>query len=84
MTRNPPPCPIPGRKFAEFASWHGVLHAVEHKVSLFYWAPLDPAPRPVFVLKAFKNRKLRISGGEVTFTADAAHLDRFYWLEVTP
>lgn len=77
-------CPIPGFRFAPFASWHGVLHAAESRVSLFYHAPLDGCPRPVFVTKQFKNRKLRVTGGECTFTADRGHLDRFYWLEKEP
>lgn len=76
-----PACPVSGYRFQSFASWHGVLHAAENKVSLFYWAPLDTAPRPVFVVKAFRNGKLRITGGELIFTTDPGHLDRFYWLE---
>lgn len=79
------PCPISGFRFAPFGSWHGVRHAVDGKVRLFYQAPLDTAPRPVIVLKVFKNGKLRVSGGETTFTTDAGHADRFFWLErVTP
>lgn len=74
-------CPIPGYKFSPFASWYGVRHAAKNRVSLFYKAPLDPAPRPVFVVKAFKNGKIRLTSGEVTFTADAGHTDRFLWLE---
>ncbi len=76
-------CPIPGYRFAPFASWHGVKHASENRVTLFYKAPLDTAPRPVIVRKVFKNGKLRIDAGEVSFTADAGHLERFYWLERT-
>jgi len=75
-----PSCPIPGYKFAEFASWHGVQHAIENKVTLYYKAPLD-APRPIIVSKVFKNGKLRINAGEVCFTADRSHLYRFFWLE---
>ena len=74
-------CPIPGFKFAAFGSWYGVQVAIGEKVSLFYQAPLDTAPRPVFVTKQFRNGKLRVTSGEVTFTADPSHLDRFYWLE---
>jgi hypothetical protein len=76
-------CPIPGYKFAPFGCWYGLQVAVDEKVSLFYSAPLDGVPRPVFVTKSFKNGKLRVTSGEVTFTADPAHLDRFYWLEKT-
>ena len=78
---KPTPCPIPGFRFAPFASWQSVRYAADHKVSLFYHAPLDHAPRPVFVTKIFKNGKLRINAGEVIFTADSGHLDRFFWLE---
>lgn len=77
----PPKCPIPGYKFSPFGSWLNVRHAAESRVSLFYWAPLDTAPRPIIVLRVFKNGKVRLSGGEVTFTADDGHLDRFYRLE---
>jgi hypothetical protein len=75
------PCPIPGYRFATFGSWYGFECAIDEKISLFYKAPLDTVPRPVFVTKRFKNRKVRITSGEVTFTADSAHLERFYWLE---
>ena len=75
------PCPIPGFKFSTFAGWSNVGLAHTEKVSLFYKAPLDTVPHPVFVLKHFKNGKLRVTAGEATFTADHTHLDRFYWLE---
>lgn len=74
-------CPIPGYKFSTFGCWYGVQCALNDKVSLFYKAPLDACPRPVFVTKQFKNGKMRVTSGEVTFTADPTHLDRFYWLE---
>ena len=74
-------CPIPGFRFAPFASWIAVKHAAETNVSLYYLAPLDGGPRPVFARRVFKNGKVRLTGGEVTFTADAGHLDRFYRLE---
>ncbi|HEX6826551.1 MAG TPA: hypothetical protein VF077_09585 [Nitrospiraceae bacterium] len=76
-----PPCPIPGYRFAEFASWYGVLHAIEYKVGLYYHAPLDATPRRVIIKKTFKNGKVRICAGEVTFTADSSHIARFFWLE---
>lgn len=75
------PCPIPGYEFATFGGWSNVALAYSEKVSLYYKAPLDTAPRPVFVLKHFRNGKLRVTVGETTFTADASHLDRFYWIQ---
>jgi len=77
-------CPIPGFRFAPFACWLHVKHAAETNVSLFYHAPLDGCPRPVFAKLVFKNGKIRLSGGEVTFTADSGHLDRFFRLERVP
>ncbi len=74
-------CPIPGYRFAPFAAWLHVRHAAETNVSLFYHAPLDTTPRRVIARRVFKNGKLRLSAGEVIFTADAGHLDRFYRLE---
>lgn len=84
MDRMVPKCPISGFRFASFGSWAKVKHAGETNVSLYYWAPLDGGPRPVFVTRVFKNGKLRVTGGEVTFTADDKHLDRFYRLERVP
>jgi len=34
--------------------------------------------------RVFKNGKIRINAGEVCFTADPGHLDRFFWLEKIP
>ncbi len=76
-----PKCPIPGFRFAPFAAWLHVRHAAETNATLYYHAPLDGGPRPVFVRRVFKNGKLRLTGGEVTFTAGAGHLGRFYRLE---
>lgn len=82
MTRREPPrCPISGYRFAPFETWLKVRHEAETNASLFYWAPLDTAPRPVFARKVFANGKIRIDGGEVSFTADSGHLDRFYRIE---
>ena len=74
-------CPIPGYKFSTFGCWYGLQTAIDEKVSLYYHAPLDTAPRPVFVTKRFRNGKIRVTSGEVAFTADPSHLDRFYWIE---
>lgn len=78
---NQPACPIPGYKFSGFPSWLKVKHAAETNVRLFYRAPLDGAPRPIIVSRVFKNGKIRVNAGEVCFTADSEHLDRFFWLE---
>ena len=67
--------------FLTFGCWYGVQCAIDEKVSLYYQAPLDSAPRPVFILKQFKNGKIRLTSGEVTFTAGATHLDRFRWID---
>jgi hypothetical protein len=76
-----PRCPIPGYKFSPFGCWYGIQAALDDKVRLYYKAPLDTAPRPVFVTKRFKNGNLRLTSGEVTFTADPSHLERFCWIE---
>jgi len=65
--------------FSKFATWQEVLNAASDGKALYYHAPLDVGPRPVFVKRVFKNGKLRVSGGEISFTADADHLDRFYY-----
>jgi hypothetical protein len=64
--------------FVPFASWFDVLLHADSGLALYYQAPLDTAPRPVLVRKAFKNGKLRLDAGEVVFTADMAHRERFY------
>jgi hypothetical protein len=68
-------------RFLTFGSWYGLQMAIAEKVSLYYHAPLDIAPRPIFVTKLFKNGKVRVTSGEVTFTADSSHLDRFRYIE---
>lgn len=64
--------------FVPFASWFDVLLHADAGLTLYYHAPLDTAPRPVLVRKAFKNGKLRLDAGEVVFTADMTHRPRFY------
>ena len=71
------PCPIPGYRFASFDSWQAVRGFADRGTSLYYCAPLDVAPRPVFVTRLFKNGKMRVNGGEVSFTTDEGHLSRF-------
>ncbi len=78
---KPPVCPISGYRFAPFATWLKVRHAGETNVTLYYQAPLDTAPRPVFVTRVFKNGNLRVTSGEVTFTANPQHLERFFSIE---
>jgi hypothetical protein len=64
--------------FIPFATWADLLSfATSSRNALFYHAPLDTAPRPVFARKLFKNGKIRIDAGEVSFTADPDHLTRF-------
>lgn len=60
-----------------FQTWAAVVAAATRGDRLWYHAPLDLRPRMITVIKIFKNGKLRINGGECTFTADAGHLDRF-------
>lgn len=61
--------------YVPFGAWAGVL---AHTGPLFYHAPLDYRPAIVTVVRRFKNGKLRLRAGDVSFTADAGHLDRFY------
>lgn len=65
-----------------FASWGAVRDAADHGRTLYYHAPLDLNARPVRVVRVFKNGKLRLAAGDVTFTADADHLERFRCLAV--
>ncbi len=67
--------------FQTFGSWFGVLQAIANgDARIFYHAPLDTAPRPVLIRRVYKNGKVRVDAGEVTFTADPGHLDRFRYL----
>lgn len=74
-------CPIPGFRFAPFAMWRHVKHAAETNETMFYHAPMDVTPRRIIPHKIYKNGKIRLSAGELTFTADPGHLDRFFRLE---
>ena len=74
-------CPISGYRFAPFATWRHVKHAAETNETMFYHAPMDVTPRRVWPRKIFKNGKVRLSAGDITFTADPGHLDRFLRLE---
>lgn len=60
-----------------FNTWTAVLLAARDDVPMWYLAPLDRHPVRVYVLRVYKNGKLRLRGGDTTFTADHKHLDRF-------
>ncbi len=66
---------------SRFETWGELLAFVAHGPreceTLTYKAPLDRFPFVVEVKKVFKNGKIRIHAGELKFTADAGHLDRF-------
>ena len=68
-------------KLESFNDWSEVLKAARWR-QLYYQAPLDLAPRRVYVQRAFKNGKLRLSGGDCRFTADSGHLERFRHIAV--
>lgn len=63
--------------FHTFSSWADLHAHIAQSRTVYYHAPLDTAPRPVRIRKAFKNGKLRLDAGEVAFTADPSHLARF-------
>lgn len=73
-------CRIAGVLHVPFASWNDLETHVAQGKTLYYHAPLDTAPRPVLVRKRFKNGKMRLDAGEVVFTADRDHLDRFRYV----
>lgn len=60
----------------KFDSWSDVLTHVDTGGWLWYHAPLDLRASSVLVRKRYKNGKLRLSSGDVSFTADSGHLDR--------
>lgn len=64
-------------QFTTFEFWTEVLTVAQRGGRLWYHAPLDVGPSPIHVLRVFKNGKLRVRGGGVTFTADSDHLSRF-------
>jgi hypothetical protein len=57
-----------------------LLQAITGGAILYYQAPLDPLPQRVEICRRFKNGKVRVRARDVEFTADAGHLDRFFWL----
>jgi hypothetical protein len=64
-------------KFITPDSWHDILKIAERGGRLWYQAPFNLNPVPVYVRRVFKNGKIRLWGGEVAFTADEGHLSRF-------
>lgn len=69
-------------QFVPFVTWSGVLGHVRAGGEVYYWAPLDYLPARVSC-HAFKNGKIKVyppaGSGADAFTADSAHLDRFYF-----
>jgi hypothetical protein len=66
------------KTFESYTSWSDVLGDADRGVQLHYHAPMDLRPVFVWVIKIFKNGKIRITNGiDCTFTADAGHLSRF-------
>ena len=74
--------------YRPFTVWAAVLmHARTqfnaeacNRRALWYHAPLDITPARVFAVKVFANGKIRLQAGDVRFTADKRHLDRFRWV----
>ena len=64
-------------KLVPLDSWFAVLAIAARGGRLWYHAPLDVRPVPVYVVRVYKNNKMRISGPGLTFTVDEGHLDRF-------
>lgn len=70
--------------FIPFESWPDVVDAAYRALrgaQLWYWAPLDLAPRLIQVVRVYKNGGIRINPVSTqadNFTADKMHLDRFY------
>jgi hypothetical protein len=71
------------RKLVAFCDWASLLAYVDGPTPdmahrwVWYQAPFDAWPRLVEVRRRFKNGKLRIKAGPLTFTADSGHLIRF-------
>ena len=66
-------------QFSTFKSWDEVLSAARSGESLWYHAPMDLLPCAIRVKRVYKNRKIRIEAWsrDLSFTADAGHLNRF-------
>jgi hypothetical protein len=71
-----------GLTHAPFADWQSVLEHARLGRPVFYWAPLDSAPRLVRVARVYKNGKVRLdpcSPDADQFTVDRDHLDRLFY-----
>jgi len=64
-------------QFEKFAVWADVFGYLAMGATLHYQAPMDARPRRVRIVRIFKNAKLRIEAGDLSFTADEGHLSRF-------
>lgn len=73
-------CRTAGVQHVPFDSWNTFQAHVAQGMRVYYHAPLDTLPRLVTVVKAYKNGKLRLRAGDVTFTADRDHLSRLRYL----
>jgi hypothetical protein len=60
-----------------FTSWAAFLSFVRAGGPVKYQAPLDRHATNVVITQVYKNGKVRVRGGGMTFTADAGHLPRF-------
>lgn len=69
-----------GEPLQPFASWPVVISAAKSNVRIWYKPPLDLRASILTVLKVYKNGKLRCLGGDCTFTADAGHLSRCFYV----
>jgi hypothetical protein len=63
--------------FTTFSTWAEVLDDAHKGAPLFYHAPLDVYPVRAYTVRVYKNGKIRIQGGSLTFTVDSGHLNRF-------
>ena len=52
--------------------WNDVRKAAAQGVQIGYWGALDRRPVTVTPIKLFKNGKIRVSAGTMTFTLDSA------------
>lgn len=68
-------------RYETFETWESLLAAAatdgNGRSTLYYHAPLDCRPAAIHVVRVYKNGKIRIRGGGLTFTCDAGHLSRF-------
>lgn len=73
--------------WSSFLGYLTVSAAASKTVHVYYRSPLDTSAHMVRVVKVFKNGKVRIDPGHVyadPFTADPAHLSRFFQRPAKP